>query len=187
MGDERSFKLGKLGPGQRFSFKIRVSSRVRSGRGTGDTDGAVTQPLHIVFTAPECIYAGEWSCGLQQRCRDRCMTGVLLSLLCWRPPSCLVTCCFPFISCWFALCRPSTFSAVAPGACLARSRRSRLCQHSQSRLCRWLQQRSERTGLNSGTRNSAHTTSNALFRQHCTDFTNVPYNCGLLFFSGLHL
>jgi hypothetical protein len=26
VGDERSFKLGKLGPGQRFSFKIRVSS-----------------------------------------------------------------------------------------------------------------------------------------------------------------
>jgi hypothetical protein len=26
VGDERSYKLGKLGPGQRFSFKIRVSS-----------------------------------------------------------------------------------------------------------------------------------------------------------------
>lgn len=25
VGDERSYKLGKLGPGQRFSFKIRVS------------------------------------------------------------------------------------------------------------------------------------------------------------------
>jgi hypothetical protein len=52
VGDERSYKLGKLGPGQRFSFKIRVSSSSRS------SSSRISRSYYSSASAPAVRAAG---------------------------------------------------------------------------------------------------------------------------------